>query len=231
MPSLADLLENYRNWKGRQDWQSGKEMQDYFGGDPVAQEQFDRLSGFGTADLGGLSGLAGAIKASHGSPNVNIPTKTLYHGSHENINEIKNQGLFGGLFANPNYDAAYSHGNIVHQLDVPEQDIMTNRHLDDVSDEELKAVAPWVDDNDLDRLRKLVIDNDVQTNHDDARIMKADDSAEASWEAQRLRGALAKRAGFKGVEMNDEHGTSYLLLPGTKIVSRNGVSLSDLLKK
>ena len=57
MPSLADLLENYRNWKGRQDWQSGKEMQDYFGGDPVAQEQFEQLSGFGTdAGVGGVAG-------------------------------------------------------------------------------------------------------------------------------------------------------------------------------
>lgn len=80
MPSLADLLENYRNWKGRQDWQSGKEMQDYFGGDPVAQEQFDRLSGFGTADLGGLSGLAGAIKSSHGLPLKAL--ETSYQSGH-----------------------------------------------------------------------------------------------------------------------------------------------------
>lgn len=65
MPSLADLLENYRNWKGRQDWQSGKEMQDYFGGDPVAQEQFEQLSGFGTGSHGVgemAGGLAGIVK-------------------------------------------------------------------------------------------------------------------------------------------------------------------------
>lgn len=73
MPSLADLLENYRNWKGRQEWQSGKEMQDYFGGDPVAQEQFEQLSGFGTGShgLGGIAGTvigeSGAVRAGFGN--------------------------------------------------------------------------------------------------------------------------------------------------------------------
>ena len=101
MPSLADLLENYRNWKGRQDWQSGKEMQDYFGGDPVAQEQFDRLSGFGTADLGGLSGLAGAIKASHGSPHVFDKFDFSKIGTGEGAQAYGHGGYFAQGFDSP----------------------------------------------------------------------------------------------------------------------------------
>ena len=101
MPSLADLLENYRNWKGRQDWQSGKEMQDYFGGDPVAQEQFDRLSGFGTADLGGLSGLAGAIKASHGSPHAFEKFDVSKMGSGEGSQAFGHGLYFGEGFDSP----------------------------------------------------------------------------------------------------------------------------------
>jgi hypothetical protein len=101
MPSLANLLENYRNWKGRQDWQSGKEMQDYFGGDPVAQEQFDRLSGFGTADLGGLSGLAGAIKASHGSPHAFEKFDFSKIGTGEGAQAYGHGGYFGQGFDSP----------------------------------------------------------------------------------------------------------------------------------
>jgi len=71
MPSLADLLENYRNWKGRQDWQSGKEMQDYFGGDPVAQEQFEQLSGFGTGSHG-LGGIAGTFIGRKGAERLGM---------------------------------------------------------------------------------------------------------------------------------------------------------------
>jgi len=101
MPSLANLLENYRNWKGRQDWQSGKEMQDYFGGDPVAQEQFDRLSGFGTADLGGLSGMAGAIKASHGSPHAFEKFDFSKIGTGEGAQAYGHGGYFGQGFDSP----------------------------------------------------------------------------------------------------------------------------------
>jgi hypothetical protein len=101
MPSLANLLENYRNWKGRQDWQSGKEMQDYFGGDPVAQEQFDQLSGFGTADLGGLSGMAGAIKASHGSPHAFEKFDFSKIGTGEGAQAYGHGGYFGQGFDSP----------------------------------------------------------------------------------------------------------------------------------
>ena len=101
MPSLADLLENYRNWKGRQDWQSGNEMKDYFGGDPVAQEQFEKLSGFGTADLGGLSGLAGAIKASHGSPHAFEKFDFSKIGTGEGAQAYGHGGYFAQGFDSP----------------------------------------------------------------------------------------------------------------------------------
>ena len=53
---------------------------------------------------------------------------------------------------------------------------------------------------------------------DDLRILKVEDSTEAAIESQRLRGVIAKQAGFKAVEMSDEHGLSYLVLPGVRIV-------------
>lgn len=155
----------------------------------------------------------GAFVAAHEDKRAR---RTLYHGSHEHIAQIKKQGIYGGLFASGNRDAAQSHGQIVHRIDLPEDEIMTQSQLEDVTDEELKAAAHWVDDEDLDRVRELVIDDEM-ADDDDARIMRADDAGEASWEAQRLRGVLAKRAGFKAVEMNDEHGTSYLVLPGVPI--------------
>ena len=142
--------------------------------------------------------------------------RTLYHGSREHVAEIKNKGTFGGLFASGDRESAMSHGEIVHRIDLQEDQIMTQGQLEKLTDDDLKAVAHWVDDDDLERLRELVI-NDEKADDDDARILRADDAGEASWEAQRLRGALAKRAGFSAVEMNDEHGTSYLVLPGVKL--------------
>ena len=42
----------------------------------------------------------------------------------------------------------------------------------------------------------------------------ADDIAEADWDAQKMRGEIARYFGFIAVEMSDEHGTSYLVLSG-----------------
>ena len=61
MPSLADLMEDYRNWRGRQEWESGKGWQDFYNGDPVAQERFEKMSGFGTGTHGVAPGIAGTF--------------------------------------------------------------------------------------------------------------------------------------------------------------------------
>lgn len=39
-----------------------------------------------------------------------------------------------------------------------------------------------------------------------------DISGAYSWELQRLRGRVAACLGFDAIEMNDEHGTSYLIV-------------------
>lgn len=44
-----------------------------------------------------------------------------------------------------------------------------------------------------------------------------EDLAEQGWRFQMLRGKLAAALGYTSVEMLDEHGTSYLCLPGCKI--------------
>ena len=149
--------------------------------------------------------------------------KTLYHGSPKTVNEITPYGTFGGLFASPDRSAAASHGDIVHKMDIPEENILTNYDLNysidfDKTKGALKKSMPWLDDDDLDLAWKAIIEdksNDIDAD-DLARIMKADPE-EAGWEAQRLRGQVAKNLGYKAVEMSDEHGTSYLVLPGSKI--------------
>ena len=44
-------------------------------------------------------------------------TRTLYHGSPEHVPEIKDKGVFGGVFASGSRAAAMSHGDIVHRID------------------------------------------------------------------------------------------------------------------
>jgi hypothetical protein len=56
MAGLQSLLEDYRNWASTQDWRYKKQLEQMFGGDPQLMEDFERLSGVGPSNLGGISG-------------------------------------------------------------------------------------------------------------------------------------------------------------------------------
>lgn len=72
MPSLANLMEDYRNWRGRQDWEQGKGWQDFYSGDPVAQERFEQMSGFGTGTHGVAPGIAGTFITRKGAERLGL---------------------------------------------------------------------------------------------------------------------------------------------------------------
>lgn len=97
MPSLANLLEDYRNWRGRSEWEQGKAIQDIYGGDPRGQEQFEKFGGFGT-DAGGLVGM---IKASHGSPHAFTKFLMSKLGTGEGAQAYGHGMYFGEGFDSP----------------------------------------------------------------------------------------------------------------------------------
>lgn len=72
-PTLASLLEDFRNWNKTQDWMLNKQRDIYGNEDPDTIALNEKLAGIGTADMGMLgssvSGLAGALASWHGSPN------------------------------------------------------------------------------------------------------------------------------------------------------------------
>ena len=152
----------------------------------------------------------------------------LYHGtSEEKPFEIKGfnpVGVdFGGIFASASYDAAASHGDNVFSLEVRDDAILTAFHLvyeveyaDTISALE-KAFGSELSEEESDLLWDAVIEEKGVDEDALCEVLGIDDLAEASWECQRLRGQVAKYLGFQAVEMNDEHGTSYLVLPGVQM--------------
>jgi hypothetical protein len=100
MPSLANLMEDYRNWRGRQDWEQGKGWQDFFGGDSEMQERAERFFGFGTGSHG-VGGLAGMIKASHGSPHMFDKFDFSRIGTGEGAQAYGHGGYFAQGFDSP----------------------------------------------------------------------------------------------------------------------------------
>ena len=152
---------------------------------------------------------------------------TLYHGSPDVITEINSSGLFEGVFASSDKAAAESHmqNGVLHEIKLRESDILTQQMLDYELDYEqvksaLTAEMPRLSEDDIDLAYEVVVeDKDVfdMDAEDVERIFGYEDIGEASWEAQRIRGRVAKALGYKAVEMSDEHGSSILVLPGADI--------------
>lgn len=155
----------------------------------------------------------------------------FFHGSPESdLREVEDRGMFGGVFAGAGANSHVGRDGALYYADIPEDAILTHQALNyDINyDDQVAALRksmPRLSDDDLDLAYEVVIEQkDVWgRDWDDVeRVFGGDDFGEASWEGQRIRGQVAKRLGYKAVEMDDEHGTSWLLLPGVKLKSVPG---------
>ena len=107
---------------------------------------------------------------------------------------------------------------------MPETAVLKQHDLDyeldyDTVKSALQKAMPWLDEEDFDSAWIAVIEDSAgKIDSDDLqRIMREDDDGTASWEAQRIRGKVAKDLGYQAVEMDDENGTSFLIVSGTPL--------------
>lgn len=147
----------------------------------------------------------------------------LFHGSKGPgpIEKIKGDGMFGGLFASPSRRSAESHGDAIYRMTVPDASIMNVGdelpwdHVTSTIGKNIRANSPHLEDiADMVVGAKSAFNSSIPED-DLLHALRASDLVEADWELQRLRGLLGKSAGYKAVQMPDEHGMSYLVLPGT----------------
>lgn len=146
----------------------------------------------------------------------------LFHGSYSKTAPVIKVGafamsgdnVFDGIFASSEFDSANSHGDFVHVYAV--NSIADNAVLNDRIEEVIAFLATEVeaDEEAIDSLANAIADDKCDADFADALAPRscADEFAAASWEMQRLRGRVAAHLGFDAVEMDDEHGTSYLIV-------------------
>lgn len=134
----------------------------------------------------------------------------LYHGSPAAIAKITASGVFGGVFAS-HEGAARSHGAVLHLVRSPRPltDYALNYEIEGAWE---AAVEVAGGDEDL---AGRIMDIECPASDD----CEPEDAGEDGWNVQRLRGVLAARLGFTSVEMRDEHGTTWLCLPGCEIAA------------
>lgn len=140
----------------------------------------------------------------------------LYHGSASATRPTPSTGgVFDGLFCSCEPRVAASHGDYVHEYSVPADQMLTHYALNyEVSDlDAIRAVlsAESAPGADIVRVWEIVIEDRGQCI--DVELFRgANDAGEAGWEAQRIRGSVAAALGYAAIEMEDEHGTTWLLV-------------------
>ena len=146
----------------------------------------------------------------------------LFHGSYSNTAPAVKVGafamagdnIFDGIFASDCEDKAGSHGNFVHIYEVV--NIAENSDLNDKIDDVVAFLSDElsISAEEASELAEAIADD--QCNDSFAHLLSpradVEPFADASWEMQRLRGRVAAHLGFDAVEMDDEHGASYLIV-------------------
>ncbi|EOU9192923.1 hypothetical protein ACNZ6D_003660 [Escherichia coli] len=148
----------------------------------------------------------------------------LFHGTYEKTAPIIKLGefamsgnnVFDGLFACLDRDIAASHGNSIFIYHVDGDKIAESRDLNARFQEVYAFLRNELDTADVEEIADRVIwdnDSDIENFADIlSPRLDSDISGAYSWELQRLRGRVAAYLGFDAIEMNDEHGTSYLIV-------------------
>ena len=136
-------------------------------------------------------------------------TMVCFHGSSQRFSEITDTGVFGGVFGTSEKYPALSHGAILHVITSPRP----------LTDFELNYVIEGAYEKALEIARGDERVADAIMSAACPAMDQPDWDYEFGWELQRLRGKLAARLGYTSVEMLDEHGTTWLCLPGCDVAS------------
>lgn len=141
----------------------------------------------------------------------------LFHGSYESEAPVIKVGayamsgdnVFDGLFASADADIASSHGSLVHTYDV--KSVADSAALNARIDGIIAFLSEELESDDVEDLADAIANDECDDSFADMLTPRSC-TGNASWEMQRLRGRVAAHLGFDAVEMDDEHGTSYLIV-------------------
>ena len=191
----------------------------------------------GTFSEDSQAGVGGTIKAAGKAmdmPEVAADASRLYHGG--KVDVVNDEGVYGGVFASGDYGSARAHGPVDQYIDIPDSQIANNWDLDELESVDLlRRELPNATEDELDVIYDAIVfekegfsslsspsgfDYEPEPAKIDrdrlGEIFGLSDISEIENDAQRIRGLMARNLGYKAVKMSDEHGTSYMILPGAR---------------
>jgi hypothetical protein len=164
------------------------------------------------------------------------------HGGYIQRVEDRKSGVFDGIFALRD-PGMTERGPDVTAFRIPNDKILSQRDLEysldydtvskaladllprkiDIGSERFDSIWSAVVE-DSSGFEQLGLEDDGSVREDsfmDTFGYDAEDAGVASWFAQKLRGRLAQKLGYQAVEMDDENGTSWYIVPGVESIPLN----------
>lgn len=153
---------------------------------------------------------------------INKDADIFFHGAVDPVEgDVIKEGYFHGMFYSGSRNSALGHGDRIYISEVNEDDIISAKSLayeDGVSEIFEKKYG-----DDAELIYDLTTEsrNIWNLNEEEKQkvyeLLGCTDEADADFMIQKEAALVADELGYKAVAVEDEHGTSYIILPGNEV--------------
>lgn len=153
---------------------------------------------------------------------INKDADIFFHGTVDPVDgDVIKEGYFHGMFYSSSRNSALGHGDRIYISEVNEDDIISAKSL--AYEDGVYEIFQKKYGDDAELIYDLTTEsrNIWNLNEDEKqkvyKLLGCTDEADADFTIQKEAALVADELGYKAVAVEDEHGTSYIVLPGNKV--------------
>lgn len=153
---------------------------------------------------------------------INKDVDIFFHGAVDPVEgDVIKEGYFHGMFYSSSRNSALGHGDRIYISEVNEDDIISAKSL--AYEDGVYEIFEKKYGDDAELIYDLTTEsrNIWNLNEEEKQkvyeLLGCTDEADADFMIQKEAALVADELGYKAVAVEDEHGTSYIILPGNKV--------------
>lgn len=153
---------------------------------------------------------------------INKDADIFFHGAVDPVEgDVIKEGYFHGMFYSSSRNSALGHGDRIYISEVNEDDIISAKSL--AYEDGVYEIFQKKYGDDAELIYDLTTEsrNIWNLNEEEKQkvyeLLGCTDEADADFMIQKEAALVADELGYKAVAVEDEHGTSYIILPGNKV--------------
>lgn len=153
---------------------------------------------------------------------INKDADIFFHGAVDPVEgDVIKEGYFHGMFYSSSRNSALGHGDRIYISEVNKDDIISAKSL--AYEDGVYEIFQKKYGDDAELIYDLTTEsrNVWNLNEEEKQkvyeLLGCTDEADADFMIQKEAALVADELGYKAVAVEDEHGTSYIILPGNKV--------------